>query len=190
MTSGMRTGRWVGLGSLAAIGALALGCSSGSGGIGPGDYAVLRLAESQPSYGTGCNEKPSMNTDDIGVTYYIFAGAKNAYYLDSGGSGTNGGVLTGTSTSTGYSFTGQDSTTTALGDETETQATTTTVTMTVSGDAVTGTATSAVTSSCTGTCAGITATACTTTIQFAGTILQNVQLEQAVPCRRHFKCPV
>ncbi len=167
--------------AIAAVGALASSCG---GGIGPGDYVVLRLAYSSPTYSSTCpqGDEKDTSTADTGVTEYLFAGPKQTFYLDTGSSGTSDTVLAGTSTSSGYTFAGTTTEVTpGIGGSETTTSTKVSVSMTVSGNAVNGTATSVATSSCTVSCGGFTGNTCTTTIVFAGSMIQNVQLQQGVP---------
>jgi hypothetical protein len=149
-----------------------MGCGGGIS-IGDGDYVVLAVAVSDAKYSGNCPGQ-TVNSNvafDVTDTWTAYGAPDNKAFLEVGSTtGTTGNVtLSGSSTSTGYSFSGTEQTTEAFGTMTNTTTTTATVTLTTTGDTFTGTAVYAIDTN---------GSTCTETITVSGTAVNGVQLQQ------------
>jgi len=165
--------------AIGLIAATAAAASAGCGGIGPGDYIMYRVAVSTSKPGKDCdvseNIKSDSSTFKASNTFYLYAGAEDAYFLDTGEV-----TLEGAEEDDGYKFSGKTVDVEFLGGaqtDKVTQTTAVTIEMVVDGAAVSGKITSkaSLTYACTGPCP--TNESCTQTSTFVGTEVEDVDLE-------------
>jgi hypothetical protein len=156
---------------------------SGCGGIGPGDYVIYRVSYGELSRSSGCypdkevpaDEKSDSTTYRTGTSFILYAGAEDAFYLDTGEK-----TLQGTKSSDTYAFAGKAvdveySNPNGTGAKT-TVTVTATVDMTVDGEAVSGKVTTKTTQKCTGSDACPDDFSCTESVDFVGMEVEDVQL--------------
>ena len=160
------------------------------GGIDPGEYAVYRVAFSEPKISSSCfydkelppNIAKDSNTIRESGTYVLYAAANDQFYLDSGDM-----TLVGASTDDVYAFDGKAVDVEYSGNGTDgakvTYTDTTHIDLTVDGDVVTGTRTDKHTVKCAGTdneCSPFEAPSCSRTINFVGTQVDNVDIKDEI----------
>ena len=183
-SSVLRPLRWALTGAaLTSIGALMLGC----GGVSPGDYVIYRVALSDAKRGSSCypdkkippNEKSDSDSFLASTDFILYAGPDDNFYLDTGSA-----TLEGTGDADVYTFVGKTvdveyASSDGTGDKITTTDTTT-IQMTVDGKAVTGTVSEKVSITCRGNNCGDAIPSCTTTTNFVGTEVDDVELKHEV----------
>ncbi len=160
---------------VAALGALSGGC----GGLGPGDYVVYRVAQSELVDSSSCPgyDDPSQKSDSSTFlstsTFILYAGLEDVYYLEAEGQAT----LEGTEDGGTYSFSGKTvDVEYPTPDIKFTSTTSASVSMTVDGASANGTATVTTSTKCSGTgCPDD--TSCKQTSEFVGTEVEDVELK-------------
>ncbi len=171
--------------SLALSGLLTL--ASGCSGIGPGDYAIFRVASGTTTFDEACfpggqdpDEVEDTTTFAAGQTFAVFAGGNGRYFLD-----FESVVIEGVKSGGAYTFSGEDVDVTYFGANDASRRVLTealTVLLDVSGDAVGGTTTNSTTQSCSGgDCQDFDTFSCTGTGNFRGTRVRGVDLEHPLP---------
>lgn len=174
--------------ALLGFGAAAAGC----GGMAPGDYKIFKISMTDPKLSAGCyfpsdgpdlNTKSDSETGRTNVQWILTAGPDDTFFLDTGINGKTS--IAGAETDDGYAFNQKtvnvdyDGGDIAGARRTKTEVLD--VTMTVDGTSVTGTWTDSVTYKCTNSLdCGPTAPSCKTTMEFAGSELQDVELKHEV----------
>jgi len=161
---------------VAAVGAVCVsamfvaGCDSIS--LSPGEYTTLRIAAAtQTKTGTCAPMNPNDTTTTnvrAGSTWLIWGATSSTgdtFFVDDGKN-----VLQGAQQSDGsYQFIGKTTNVNTQGmGTTVTTVETDTITFTISGDNVSGTATTVTTTSCSGQCMGFNAQNCNTSTAFVG----------------------
>jgi hypothetical protein len=178
--------------------------SAGCGGMAPGDYIIYKVSASQPTQSASCyfplegpppNDKSDSETGRYNALVTLTAGPDDAFYLDVGDVGeligiTNVTTIAGVATDDGYTFNQKNVNVEYAGpnggDVTKARYTTTDVVdvvVTVDGNSISGTATWSHSEKCSNS-ADCAATppkpTCKTTTSFAGSELQDVELQHEV----------
>jgi hypothetical protein len=173
---------------LVSAAGVALGLSSmACGGIKPGDYVVYRVAATKSELSTGCYPKsevpPEVAQDWSSFresgTIVLYAFASNDYYLDTGSM-----TLQGDESGKGYAFKGKSvdvEYTKPKGTGAKlTTIVDTTIDLEIDGAAISGRSISTTTKKCSGEECPEMPPACTTAVDFVGTRLDNVKIENVV----------
>jgi hypothetical protein len=170
--------------ALAGAGSLLGGC----GGLAPGDYVVYKVALDEPDKSSGCyypetgpdpNTKSDSSTARAAAIWTLTAGPDDVFYLDTGKA-----VLEGQASDDGYTFdlktvdVTYDNDDPALTKHTDTE--TVSLTMTVDGDAVSGSVTDKISHKCSGSNCGNPIPSCTSTTDFTGSEVGDVELKHEV----------
>jgi hypothetical protein len=151
----------------------------------PGQYRIYRVAQSKTVSSPGCypdgipeSEAQDTTTFRTGATFAIFAADTKVYFLDMG-SGEGAMTIEGERDGRDYSFSGTDVDVEPSSDNTITTTLTVTVDATIKGKKITGTSVTDTRSTCTGqNCPN--GTMCTTTTDFEGSEMKDVELEHPV----------
>jgi hypothetical protein len=176
--------------ALLVLGAAGLGC----GGIGPGDYALYRVAFSeQVKMSSGCfgpggipadnkSDKTTFRESSLFIIYGATEEAEDKLYLDMGETTVEGyeeaGLFTFTGTSTDVDFTEIN----GSGDK-HTTTKKLIVEMTIDGSSIVGSAEASEKETCSGSTCDLTQPApisCTTTSTFVGTEIDGVELHHDI----------
>ena len=169
---------------VAATGALAMGCD---GGISPGDYVIYRVAVTEGKLGSSCypdkiippNTKSDSNTFLGSTDFIIYAGLDDVFYLDTGAATLEGTLDGDTYTFSGATVDVEFASADGTGDKlTTTQSTT--ISMTVDGESVSGSVANKISIACKGTTCGDPIPSCTTTQNFVGTEVDDIELKHDV----------
>jgi len=153
--------------------------------IKPGEYRVYRVANEDTIESSGCYPSApgvditgDMTTVRAGQTFAIYAADSETYFLD-----FEMISLAGTRDATDYTFDGETVDVTTIGpDSVQTLTSIVDVDLTIEGKKISGTSVLEVTSSCTGgmSCPTPATSVCTTTTNFEGSELKDVELEHGV----------
>ncbi len=173
------------MGMLMGCGLLLVGATGCTETVEPGDYFVFRVASAQSELSESCNlganEINDTSTLQAAATLVLFAGQEGDYYLDLGSATLDGETKEGAESGQGYEFAGKSSDIewsdpTGMG----TKVVTTVehdMELTIAGELITGEYKVKSRTTCTGEfCDGV-PYACTTTSEFVGTEVEDLDLE-------------
>jgi hypothetical protein len=176
--------------ALLVLGAAGLGC----GGLGPGDYALFRIAFSeQEKKSSGCfgsagipanekSDKTNFRQSNLFIIYGATEEGEDKLFLDTGKITVEGyeeaGLFTFTGNSTDVDFTEING-----GGDKHTTTNKLLIELTIDGSSMVGSAESAVKQTCSGSTCDLTLPApisCTTTTTFVGTEIDGVELHHDI----------